>query len=88
MLFNKKLVTIRTSHICHGCGEKYRAGHKMTRIAGKVDGQVLAVLYCLFCTDWLERHDWINPLELEAGHIREKTWRMSWRELDRVEGGA
>ena len=31
---------------------------------------------------------WIDPLELEAGHIRENTRRMSWRELDRVEDGA
>ena len=29
-----------------------------------------------------------NHLELEAGHIRKNTRRMSWRDLDRVEGGA
>jgi hypothetical protein len=70
LVFNKKLVTNRKAHICHGCGEELLRGHRMLRVAGKVDGQIIAVRYCYECEDWLERHDWIDPLELEAGHMR------------------
>ena len=87
-IINKRHLHIRKPCTCYGCGEGYLTGSKMLRITGKVDGLIVVQLYCWECEDWLERHDWIDPLELEAGHIRKNTRRMSWRELDRVEGGA
>lgn len=87
-IINKRHLHIRKPCTCYGCGEELLRGHRMLRVAGKVDGQITAVRYCYECEDWLERHDWINPLELEAGYIRKNTRRMSWRDLDRVEGGA